>query len=155
MRGLGFLAIAGALALAACGGGKEEAAGEAAADIETAGNVASATAGAMTGMVSTDDLPDFVTMMDGGKPAMHMKSSEGGNKGGVFSYTVEAPIAEVVAFHRSAMEKAGIAITMEMAGADTMTFGGSQKDEKRQLVTTISGAPEGEVSVSLTYSLPG
>jgi hypothetical protein len=154
MLGLRFLVMAGALALAACGGDKNEAASEAATDMERAGDVASATAGAMTGMVSTDDLPDFVVMMPGGTPVMHMKSSEGDTRGGVFTYTVEAPIAEVVAFHRSATQKAGIPISMEMAGADTMTFGGSNKDEKKQLVTTISGQVEGEVSVSLTYSLP-
>jgi hypothetical protein len=151
MTSLRFLVIPLSLALVACGGGKDEAA----SDIETAGNVASATAGAVTGMVSTDDLPDFVVMMRGGTPVMHMKSSEGGNRGGVFSYTVEAPIAEVVAFHRSATKKAGIPVTMEMAGADTMTFGGSKEDEKKQLVTTVSGQSEGEVSVTLTYSLPG
>ncbi|WP_439532470.1 hypothetical protein [Polymorphobacter sp.] len=154
MARLQMLMISALLGLAACGSSEEKAVDASSSDTERAGAVASAVAGAATGMVSTADLPDFVEMYEGGTPVMNMKTADGGNKGGLFSYSVDAPLADVVAFHRQSAEKAGIAISTEMAAQDSLTFGGADKDETRRLLTTISKGEDG-VTVSLTYSLPG
>jgi|GEM_PF-5988334 len=150
--GLGFVFPA-LLLLAACGGGDEKAAAESGDDIVSASDLTSGMAGAATGLVSTDGLPDFVTMYRGGTPAMHMKSVDGDKRGGMFSYTVDAPLKDVVDFHRAAFEKAGIAITMEAAAGEGITFGGSSEDETRNAMAII-GAGEDGTSASITYGVP-
>jgi hypothetical protein len=140
------------LLLAACGGG-EEATAPAPDSRADAGEVASAVAGAASGLVSTEGLPDFVEVYEGGTPVMHMKTGDAQKRGGLFSYSVDAPLEDVVAFHRESMKKAGISTTTEIAAQDSLSFGGTDSGETRQLLTTISKDESG-VTVSQTYSLP-
>jgi len=143
-----------ALLLSACGGADDKSSSkDGMTGAQTAASVATAAAGAATGLVSTAGLPAFVEMYEGGTPVMHMQTSERDTRGGLFSYTVDAPLEQVVAFHRQSSEKAGFLISTEMAAQDSLTFGGRNKDETMQLLATISRAEDG-ISVSLTYSLP-
>ena len=141
------------LLLAACGSDDKAVTIDTSGDGPSVGEVARAMAGAGTSLVNTDDLPDFVQMYSGGTPVMHMKTTDGDNLGGLFSYNVDAPLEEVVAFHREALKQAGITITTEMAAQDRLTFGGSDAAESKRLLATVSKG-EDAVSVSLTYSLP-
>jgi hypothetical protein len=136
------------LLLASCGGG--DAAPEATAEAENAGNVASAVAGAATGLIDTSDLPAFVEIYEGGTPIMNMKSNDGGNAGGLLSYTVKAPIADVVAFHRASAKRAGIEFKTEAAAQEGMTLAGTSADESKSLMVIIV-AGDGETTVSLTH----
>ena len=155
LRRSGFAILAPALLLLAACGDKEAVDASAAPDSQAeAGEVASAVAGAATGLVSTEGLPKFVEMYEGGTPVMHMKTADGDKLGGLFSYTVDAPLADVVAFHRESMKKAGIEVTTEMSAQDSLSFGGTGKGEGMSVLTTIASGEEG-VTVSQTYGQNG
>jgi hypothetical protein len=155
LRQPGLMALAPALLLlCACGGKEEGAVSDATDSAVEATEVARGMAGAMTGLVSTEGLPAFVEMYKGGTAVMHMRTGEGDKRGGVFTYSTDAPLADVVAFHRESMKKAGIDITTEMSAQDSVSFGGTGKDETLSLLTTIAVGEDG-VTVSQTYSQTG
>lgn len=144
--GRAALILAPLLVLAACGSKEPE-------NTEVTINgkdVAIATAGAATGLVDTSDLPAFVEIYESGTPVMNMKSSDGPQSGGLLSYTVKAPIADVVAFHRASAKRSGITFKTEATTPDGMTLMGTNADETQTLMVIIASGEE--TTVSLTHS---
>ncbi len=113
-------------------------------------NVASAMAGAATGLVDTSDLPDFVEIYESGTPAMNMKASDNGQTGGMLSYTVKAPVADVVAFHRESAKRHGITFKTEATTPEGVMLAGTNADETETLLVNINAGEE--TMVALTHS---
>lgn len=116
-------------------------------------DVAIATASAATGLVDTSNLPDFVRVYEGATPVLNMNTNENGKRGGVFTYTVKASVADVVAFHREDFKAAGMEINTELASPGSIAIGGESADKSRTLFVTISGGEEGEpTSVNIAHA---
>lgn len=133
------------LILAACGGSSTDEVASSDSDEVAA---ASAVAGAAAGLVDTGNLPDFVSVYEGATPVLNMMTNEDGKQGGVFTYTVDATVADVVVFHRQGFEAAGMQISTEMNSAGSVAFGGENEDKTRTLFVTITGGEGGEPTSS-------
>ncbi len=138
------------LILTACGGSNSD---EAAPSASNEVAMAKAVAGSATGLVDTSNLPDFVAVYEGATPVLNMTSNEDGKQGGVFTYTVNATVADVVAFHKQGFEAAGMKISTEMNSAGSVAFGGESEDKTRTLFVTITGGEGGEpTSVNIAHA---
>jgi hypothetical protein len=144
-----YFILAPLLILAACGGSNsDEAAPSASADVAAA----TAVAGAANGLVDTSNLPDFVRIYEGATPVLNMTSNEDGKQGGILTYTVDAQVADVVAFHKQGFEAAGLKISTEMNSAGSVAFGGESEDKTRTLFITVAGGEGGEpTSVNIAH----
>lgn len=147
------------LLLAGCGGASDEAATSADATPAdgTASAVASAAASAAAagaGLdVSTSDLPDFVALPPGAKAIQRMNVNQNGQVGGMLVLETAQSPAEVLAFYRERMAKAGLKVAMETTTADGAMIAGATEGEGKVLTVTVNPADNGKTSVAITHAM--
>lgn len=142
--------------LSACGGGNEKAAS---AETEIAASAAKAAAGAIVGQatgfgVSAADLPDFAEIIPGGKVIHSMKIDSGEKAGGSVSLTSDKTPDQIVAFYKASLEKHGLKIQMENAGAQMVQIMAESEDKARSLMVMVNIDDQGGKSVNLVHSRP-
>jgi hypothetical protein len=142
------------LFLSACGSGDNKAAN---AETEVAASAAKAAAGAAVGHatgfgVSTADLPDFAEIIPGGKVIHNMKMDSGEKVGGSVSLSSDKTPDEIVTFYKASIEKHGLKVQMENAGAEMVQIMAESEDKTRSLMVMVNIDDQGGKSINLVHS---
>lgn len=106
--------------------------------------------------IPRDGLPDYVEAMP---DAAYMTSTSGQNtlrSTGMLMYSVERPAAEIIAFHRAALERHGMTpgetSTRAVRKTTETSFGGKSADGRSSLTVTIIEDGKPRTVVQLHYA---
>lgn len=107
--------------------------------------------------IPREGLPDFVETMPGGRYLTGMKSRNDLRSGGMMMYAAQAPLAEVVTFHRNSMESQGMTVgeatTRPVRDHQETSFEGRSADGKSRLTVVIIDKSEPEQIVQMNYTV--
>ena len=150
------------LVLAACGGQGQSARSD--ADTPTAGPVEAAASGIVEEVRSAaagrpiprEGLPDYVETYANGRYLTSMTLNNDVRTGGMLMYAARASAADLVAFHRAAMERHGMtpgeATTRPVRDNVETSFEGRTADGRSSLTVIIIDKSEPDTIVQMNYA---
>jgi hypothetical protein len=157
-----FLAAAGGIVLASCGGGDssgtiETEDGTMTYDVEQDGEGMEATftgpdgevAQVQSGPDAQVNLPDGFTIYPGAEVVSTTTVSAGDGEGALVLMSVEATQDEVIAFYRQQAEAAGVVISGEM-NTNGMRLIGGESEDGLGLSVSASAGEDGRTAIQLT-----
>lgn len=150
------------LMLAACGGQGPSARSD--ADTPTAGPVEAAASGIVEEVrasaagrpIPREGLPDYVETYEHGRYLTSTTFSNDVRTGGMLLYAASASAADLVAFHRAAMERHGMtpgeATTRPVRDNIETSFEGRTADGRSSLTVVVIDKSEPDAVVQMTYA---
>lgn len=158
-----MLAVAPLVILWGCGNGETSNSSEGTRDQPSAteaaasGAAAVVTSAAAGRPIPRENLPDFVETMSGGTYLTSNHFSNDLRDGGMLLYAVEESAVDVVAFHRTSLERQGFtldeAVTRPVRDNMETSFEGRSADGRSSLAVVVIDKSEPAQIIQLTFAV--